>query len=145
MPHSQAGKSSGHRALWGTSVRDVHGSLRGCVSSVCIHRFCPDDSSTVCELVNGAENSQFPTLSSRHEMAHTSTYAGLMPAPQGPGRAPLAVGKAEAAQLLGVSEDYLDEHIRPEVRVVRVGRRVLFPMKELERWLELHSSLALDR
>jgi excisionase family DNA binding protein len=58
---------------------------------------------------------------------------------------PLAVSKRQAAQLLAVSEDYLDEHIRPEIRVVRRGRRVLFPMKELDRWLEQHASLALDR
>jgi hypothetical protein len=47
--------------------------------------------------------------------------------------------------MLAVSEDYLDEQIRPELRVVRRGRRVLFPVKELERWLDRQASLAFDR
>jgi excisionase family DNA binding protein len=77
-------------------------------------------------------------------MAHTSTGANLRRSTRGLERAPLAVGKAEAAQLLGVSEDYLDKHIRPEIRVARVGRRVLFPVNELGGWLNEHASRPLS-
>jgi excisionase family DNA binding protein len=47
----------------------------------------------------------------------------------------LAVSPDEAAALLGVSSDYLDEHVIPELRVVRRGRRVLIAVGELQRWL----------
>lgn len=48
----------------------------------------------------------------------------------------LSVGPDEAAEMLGVSRDYLDEHILRELRVVRRGRRVLIALRELERWLD---------
>jgi hypothetical protein len=48
----------------------------------------------------------------------------------------LAVGPDEAAALLGVSRDYLDEHVIPELRVVRRGRRVPIAVGELQRWLD---------
>lgn len=51
-----------------------------------------------------------------------------------PGR--LALSKTEAAESLGISVDLLEEHVLPYLRVVHVGRRVLVPVRELERWLE---------
>jgi excisionase family DNA binding protein len=48
----------------------------------------------------------------------------------------LAVSPDEAAALLGVSRDYLDEHVIGELRVVRRGRRILIALAELERWLD---------
>jgi excisionase family DNA binding protein len=48
----------------------------------------------------------------------------------------LAVSPDEAAALLGVSRDYLDEHVIPELRVVRRGRRILIAVGELQRWLD---------
>lgn len=47
----------------------------------------------------------------------------------------LALSKAEAAESLGVSVDYLEAHVMPELRVVRRGRRRLIAVRELERWL----------
>lgn len=39
--------------------------------------------------------------------------------------------------MLGVSRDYLDEHSKPELRIVRRGSRtILIPVSELVRWLE---------
>ena len=38
--------------------------------------------------------------------------------------------------MLGVSRDYLDEHVLRELRTVRRGRRVLIALTELERWLD---------
>jgi excisionase family DNA binding protein len=55
----------------------------------------------------------------------------------------LALGLDEAAEALGCSRDYFDEHVRPEIRTVRRGRRILVPVKELERWLERSASRAL--
>jgi excisionase family DNA binding protein len=52
-----------------------------------------------------------------------------------PSRPRLALSKAEAAEALGVSVDYLEAHVMPELRVVRRGRRRLIAVRELERWL----------
>jgi excisionase family DNA binding protein len=48
----------------------------------------------------------------------------------------LALSPDEAAAVLGVSRDYLDEHVIPELRVVRRGRRILIAVTELEHWLD---------
>ncbi|HME04542.1 MAG TPA: hypothetical protein VKG38_16090 [Solirubrobacteraceae bacterium] len=53
----------------------------------------------------------------------------------------LALTKTEAANSLGVSVDFLDAHIVPELRMVRRGRRRLIPVRELERWLEKNADL----
>ena len=56
----------------------------------------------------------------------------------------LALSPDEAAAALGVSRDFFDEHIAPELRIVRRGRRRLVPVRELERWLDLSASRAYD-
>ena len=56
----------------------------------------------------------------------------------------LAYSRAESATALGVSVDFFDEHIAPEVRVVRRGRRRIYPVRELERWLDLAATIALN-
>lgn len=48
----------------------------------------------------------------------------------------LALSPDEAAGVLGVSRDYLDEHVLAELRIVRRGRRILIALAELERWLD---------
>lgn len=48
----------------------------------------------------------------------------------------LALSPDEAAASLGVSRDYLDEHIGPELKWVRRGRRKLVSISELQRWLD---------
>jgi excisionase family DNA binding protein len=48
----------------------------------------------------------------------------------------LALSPDEAACVLGVSRDYLDEHVIGELRIVRRGRRILIALAELERWLD---------
>lgn len=57
----------------------------------------------------------------------------------------LALTPTEAADVLGVSRSTFYEHIFDSVRVVRVGRKVLVPVRELERWLERNSALTLER
>ncbi len=56
----------------------------------------------------------------------------------------LALSKCEAADALGVSVDFLEEHVMPELRVVRRGRRRLIPVRELERWLEENAALVME-
>jgi hypothetical protein len=56
----------------------------------------------------------------------------------------LALSPSEAATSIGVSVDFFDEHVRPELRVVRRGRRVLVPVRELERWLDREACRVLD-
>lgn len=55
----------------------------------------------------------------------------------------LAVTKAEAADSLGVSVDFLEDHVMRELRVVRRGRRLLIPLDEIARWLEANSQRTL--
>lgn len=56
----------------------------------------------------------------------------------------LALSPDEAAGALGVSRDYLDEHIGAELRWVRRGRRKLVAVVELERWLERSAARTLE-
>jgi hypothetical protein len=50
---------------------------------------------------------------------------------------------AEAAEALGVSPDYFDEHIRPELKLIRRGRLVLVSLRELERWAPANETRTL--
>jgi hypothetical protein len=45
----------------------------------------------------------------------------------------LALSKTEAADALGVSIDFLEQHILHELRIGRRGRRRLIPLTELHR------------
>jgi hypothetical protein len=55
----------------------------------------------------------------------------------------LALDVAGACVSLGVSWDLWREHIEPEVRIVRLGRRKLVPVIELEKWLDRHAETTL--
>jgi hypothetical protein len=56
----------------------------------------------------------------------------------------LAYSPDEAAQALGVSRDFFDEHIACELPIIRRGRRKLVPIGALERWLIENASVALE-
>ena len=47
----------------------------------------------------------------------------------------------EAAEALGVSRDHLERHILGDLRVIRVGRRLLVRIAELERWAERNEAV----
>ncbi len=47
----------------------------------------------------------------------------------------LSLRREEAAEALGVSEDFFDSRVRHELRAVRRGRIILYPVAELEAWL----------
>jgi hypothetical protein len=55
----------------------------------------------------------------------------------------LALSPDEAATALGCSRDVLDEHVGPELRWVRRGRRKFVAIKELERWLDRNAAVPL--
>jgi excisionase family DNA binding protein len=49
----------------------------------------------------------------------------------------LSITPREAAQMLGVSRDFFDEHVKPELRIIRRGSKtILIPVAELERWVD---------
>ena len=50
----------------------------------------------------------------------------------------LALSVEQACAALGVSWDTWSEHIAHDVRIVRIGRRKLIAVAELERWLAEH-------
>jgi hypothetical protein len=56
---------------------------------------------------------------------------------------PLLVSKPLAARLLGISIDTFEREIMPQVRVVRIGRRVMFPIGDLGAWVEEHAAVPL--
>ncbi len=55
----------------------------------------------------------------------------------------LTLSPQEAADALGVSRDYFDAHVKPELRVIRRGRLVLVPVRELERWVDENAAAVL--
>jgi hypothetical protein len=56
----------------------------------------------------------------------------------------LALDVAECCAALGVSWDFWSEHVAPEVRIVRRGRRKLVPVRALEAWLDENAHAILD-
>lgn len=56
---------------------------------------------------------------------------------------PLLLRKPQAAQLLAMSEDFFEANVMPEIKHIRRGRLKLYPISELERWVELNSQLLL--
>lgn len=86
-------------------------------------------------------------MSSRPQPAQpTSGVAAAVPTERGrPAEMRLALSPDEAASALGVSSNFLDQHVMPELRVVRRGRRRLIPVRELERWLNEEACRVLDR
>jgi Helix-turn-helix domain len=56
----------------------------------------------------------------------------------------LALSVTEAAEALGVSVDFFHEHIAPELRVVRRGRRKLYAVREIDRWLDASAARTLE-
>ena len=56
----------------------------------------------------------------------------------------LTLSVEEASAALGVSRDYFDKHVIHELRVIRVGRRILVPTSKLGRWVELSAARLLD-
>lgn len=56
---------------------------------------------------------------------------------------PILVSKALAARLLSISVDTFERAVMPDIRRVRIGRRVLFTITDLGAWVEQHSAVPL--
>lgn len=56
----------------------------------------------------------------------------------------LALSIEEACGALGISWDLWHEHVAPDMRMVRLGRRRLVPIAELQKWLAERAELAVD-
>lgn len=52
----------------------------------------------------------------------------------------LALTREEAAASIGMGLDSFERHVQPTVRLVRLGRLRLIPVRELERWLDENAS-----
>ncbi len=63
---------------------------------------------------------------SRHD-EHGASAWFVAPVPR------IALTQQEACAALGCSEEFFVEHVRPNLRVVRRGRKRLFPVDELRR------------
>jgi hypothetical protein len=57
---------------------------------------------------------------------------------------PLALRRDAAAQVLGISEETFDKHVRPSLPVVRLGSVRVYPVAALERWLLDHADSPVD-
>jgi hypothetical protein len=57
----------------------------------------------------------------------------------------LALTREEAAAAIGMSLNSFERHVQPTLRLVRLGRMRLVPIRELERWLEVNAARTLDR
>jgi hypothetical protein len=57
----------------------------------------------------------------------------------------LALNVEQSCVALGVSHDLWKSDIEHEVRIVRLGRRRLIPVSELQRWLDENAESALER
>jgi excisionase family DNA binding protein len=61
------------------------------------------------------------------------------------GRVPrLAYTPNEAAAAIGVGRTTFYEQVLPDLRVIRIGRKRLIPIRELENWTERQSARTLD-
>ena len=57
----------------------------------------------------------------------------------------VAYSRAEAAAALGMGLTTFETYVQPELRVVRVGRKVLIPATELEHWVAEHAEPSLPQ
>jgi hypothetical protein len=55
----------------------------------------------------------------------------------------LALTREEAAAAIGMSLDSFERHVQPHLRLLRLGRLRLVPVRELERWADEHAGRAL--
>lgn len=52
----------------------------------------------------------------------------------------LALTQAEAARALGVSSDFFQQYLRHEIPCIRRGRRRIYPVTHLQRWLDQNAA-----
>src|SRR3954468_10688897 len=57
----------------------------------------------------------------------------------------LALTRHEAATALGMGVTSFEQYLQPHVRAVRQGKLRLFPIRELERWLDENAAMTFER
>jgi excisionase family DNA binding protein len=55
----------------------------------------------------------------------------------------LALTPNEAAAAIGVGRSFFYEHVMPDLRVIRLGRKRLIPLRELEDWTDRNAARTL--
>lgn len=55
----------------------------------------------------------------------------------------LVLSIEDAAAALSVSRDTFERYVIAELRLIRLGRRLLVPVPELERWVDEHAGTPL--
>jgi len=93
----------------------------------------------LCGLVAATPAPDLPQLIGELEAARAAAWARLtIPAADKPsdvsGQEARNLDVAEAAKRLGMSRDWLYRHASELPFAVRIGRRVVFDSRELERW-----------
>ncbi len=78
-----------------------------------------------------------------HPVANTETKSrkrvlDLQPVPR------ISLTPIEAAAALGCSRPFFDEHILPELRVIRRSKLILIPVAELQKWAQREAARTLD-
>jgi excisionase family DNA binding protein len=56
----------------------------------------------------------------------------------------IALTPDEAAAAIGVGRTTFYEHVMPDLRVIRLGRKRLIPVRELEAWTEREAARILE-
>ncbi len=56
----------------------------------------------------------------------------------------IAYDRPEAAECLGMGVTSFEAYVAPQIRSIRVGRIVLYPVRELERWAEQNAAFTLE-
>jgi hypothetical protein len=56
----------------------------------------------------------------------------------------LALSKREAAEAIGCSVDFLEEHVWPDLKVIRRGRLCFVAVAELQRWLDREATRTIE-
>ncbi len=91
------------------------------------------------EAANHGRQDAPPNARSALDGASRTRHGSAAPVPR------TALSVSEACQSLGVSWDTWSEHIAPTIKIVRLGRRQLVPVAELERWLAKNAEGVFDR
>jgi hypothetical protein len=55
-----------------------------------------------------------------------------------------ALSPAHAAACLDMSEDCFQKYVAPELKWVRLGRKRIVPIEEIDRWLSENAVLAIE-
>jgi hypothetical protein len=78
-------------------------------------------------------------MPARRHLPRVTSTAGEAELPRLAFRVP-----GELAEALGTSVDFVDRHVRPELKLVRRGALVLVAQSEVEAWLSRSATRVLD-